>query len=87
MGITVKIINKYRHYTPGQILTLAEQDASHLMAFKFAVPYIEGRETRPVVPPETRIDHVHEPIKLEVIKEEENEKPSTFFKRRGRRKK
>lgn len=87
MAIKVRIVNKYHGYSPGQVVTLNEFEAGHLMAFKYAVPYIEGRETRPVVPPETRIDHVHEPIKLEVIKEEENEKPSTFFKRRGRRKK
>lgn len=76
MAITVKVIKEGYGHKPGQVLTLNEFDAGHLMGFGFAVPYVESKvETQKMVQPENRIE----------VKEPEN--PSAFFKRRGRRKK
>ena len=86
MAITVKVIKAGYGHKPGQVLTLNEFDAGHLMGFGFAVPFVEGKEIMAVSPPETRNEHSHEPIEDVLNKEEEKAAP-IFFKRRGRRKK
>lgn len=86
MSIKVKIIKEGYGHKPGQVLELTEFEAGHLMGFKYAVPYIEGREVRPAAPPETRVEHSHEPVEMPAPVEDKKE-PASFFKRRGRRKK
>ena len=74
MAITVKVIKAGYGHKPGQVLTLNEFDAGHLMGFGFAVPYVEPKvETQMVAPNEIRVLPIETPVK--------------FFKRRGRRKK
>ena len=74
MAITVRVIKAGYGHKPGQVLTLNEFDAGHLMGFGFAVPYVEKNvECAVEKQPEIRVTPI--------------EKPVTFLKRRGRPKK
>jgi hypothetical protein len=84
----VKIIKKGYGHSIDQVLTVSEFEGGHLMAFGFAVPYVENKvETRPQAPPEIRkIDITRiEPKEPEYLEVKE-EKPKSIF-RRGRPKK
>ncbi len=79
--ITVKIIADGYGHKPGQVLTMNEFDAGHLMAFGYAVNHVAPKaepavETQMVAPPETRIEPVIEkPVEA-----------AGYFKRAYRRK-
>lgn len=77
MAITVKIVKAGYGHLPGQVLTLNEFEAGHLIAFGYGVTFhdkAESIETQTVKPPETQSGFT--PV----------EKPISFL-RKGRRKK
>jgi len=87
--ITVKVVKDGYGHKPGQVMTLSEFDAGHLMSFGYAVNYEPPKpelkiETQMVAPPEVRvnafIDKRPDPVKLVV---EPEPKPLGIF-RRGR---
>ena len=89
--ITVKIVKDGYGHKPGQVLTLTEFDAGHLMAFGYAVNYEPPKpglkvETQMVAAPEVRafIHERAEPVKIIV---EPERKRSGIFGKRGRPKK
>ena len=89
MAITVKVIKEGYGHKPGQVLTLTEFDAGHLMAFGYAVPFVAQKvEAQIVVQPETRHIEVSSIVagKRELVEIEETKKPPAFFRRRGGRK-
>ena len=83
--MTLKIIKDYHGYKSGQVVTVTEFDGGHLMAFKYAVPYVEDkRQAAVVTQPETSIEPASQPEQKIV---QPIEQPVSFFKRRGRPKK
>ncbi len=63
--ITVKIIKDGYGHKPGQVLTMNEFDAGHLMAFGYAVNHVAPKaepviETQMMAPPEIRVEPVVE---------------------------
>jgi hypothetical protein len=84
MAIKVEIVKKGYGHSIGQVLTLNEFDAGHLMAFGFAVPYVAKKyESQIVSPPETRIAPAIEEKPVDIIPA--IKKPVQIFKRRGRK--
>ena len=88
--LTVKIVKEGYGHKPGQVLTLTEFDAGHLMAFGYAVNYEPPKpelkvETQMVAVPEVRafVHQREEPVKIIV---EPERKGRGLFKR-GRPKK
>lgn len=89
MAITVRIVKKGYGHSVGQVLSLTEFDAGHLMAFGYAVPVVQEREKAIAAPPEVRVAEA-QPLPAteagEIVIKPLSE-PVSFFNRRGRRKK
>jgi hypothetical protein len=83
--MTIRIIKDGYGRKAGQVVTVTEFDGGHLMAFGFAVPYVEDkRQTAVVAQPETRTEPSSK-TEQKII--HPIEQPVSFFKRRGRPKK
>ena len=83
--MTLKIIKDGYGRKTGQVVNVTEFDGGHLMAFGFAVPYVEDkRQAAVVTQPETRIEPGSKPEQKIITPIEQ---PVSFFKRRGRPKK
>ena len=94
MPFKVRIIKDGYGRKAGQVVTVTEFDGGHLMAFGFAVPYVEERrEVQTVAPPETRVvlpkieTIVTPPVVDLKVDAPKVEKPKGIFGRRGRQKK